>query len=183
MRTFAHKTKPTQHAISSAFTKPSRAFLGQSHQVSSVLRLQRTIGNQAVQRLQAKTEESEANSATSTSLPGFSHDFSRIAVHASAPVAIRPKLTISTPGDSYEQEADRIADAVMRRSDRKFDSSLAVTQSSKNTVVQRECQECEAQHQLKEFEEKRGREEEVVEGHTVSGIQSLRGRFAAPCVL
>jgi hypothetical protein len=57
--------------------------------VNSILHLQRTIGNQAVQRL---LEASAANA------------------HA----AIQPKLTIGTPGDKYEQEADRAAEQVMR---------------------------------------------------------------------
>lgn len=51
-----------------------------------ILRLQRTIGNQAVNRLlQAKT--------------------------------VRAKLAVSQPGDIYEQEANRVADQVMRMPD------------------------------------------------------------------
>ena len=45
--------------------------------------------------------------------PRFVHDFSRIPVHSSAPIGIQPKLRVNTPGDIYEQEADRIADQVM----------------------------------------------------------------------
>lgn len=32
----------------------------------------------------------------------------------SAPITLQPKLTVNTPGDKYEQEADRVADMVMR---------------------------------------------------------------------
>ncbi|HEX3125993.1 MAG TPA: DUF4157 domain-containing protein [Thermoanaerobaculia bacterium] len=42
------------------------------------------------------------------------HDFNRISIYSSAPAGIQPKLTVSTPGDIYEQEADRVADTVMR---------------------------------------------------------------------
>jgi hypothetical protein len=37
-------------------------------------------------------------------------------VHGKSPVTIQPKLTINTPGDAFEQEADRIAEQVMRMS-------------------------------------------------------------------
>jgi hypothetical protein len=61
---------------------------GQSHEVNSILHLQRTIGNQAVQRLlQADAEESAVGSAG--------------------------RLAISKAGDKYEQEADRIAEQVV----------------------------------------------------------------------
>jgi Domain of unknown function (DUF4157) len=39
----------------------------------------------------------------------FGHDFSRLPVQAKAPVGLQAKLTVNTPGDSYEQEADRVA--------------------------------------------------------------------------
>jgi Domain of unknown function (DUF4157) len=48
----------------------------------------------------------------SGSRPGF--DFSRIRVHATALPAIQKKLTVNTPGDSYEQEADRVSQFVMQ---------------------------------------------------------------------
>lgn len=50
--------------------------------------------------------------------PGFDHDFSGIPVRAKTPFVIQPKLTINTPGDEYEQEADRMAADVMRMSKR-----------------------------------------------------------------
>lgn len=61
----------------SNFPRPS------SSPINQVLFLQRTIGNQAVQRL----------FTTGT---------------------IQPKLRIGRPNDIYEQEADRVADEVMR---------------------------------------------------------------------
>ncbi len=63
-----HKTEPSQ-----SMNSP----------VDRILFLQRTIGNQAVQRL--------FNSGT-----------------------IQAKFNIGQPGDIYEQEADRVADQVMR---------------------------------------------------------------------
>ncbi|MBW2738204.1 MAG: hypothetical protein JRE64_05000 [Deltaproteobacteria bacterium] len=57
-----------------------------SSPVDQVMYLQRTIGNQAVQRL--------IKSGT-----------------------LQAKLRIGQPGDKYEQEADRVADEVMRMAD------------------------------------------------------------------
>ena len=58
------------------------------------------MGNQAVlQFLQARDERP---------------DVSQMPVDAAPSITIQPKLTINTPGDSYEQEADHIAEQVMR---------------------------------------------------------------------
>ncbi|HEY9206912.1 MAG TPA: DUF4157 domain-containing protein [Candidatus Methanoperedens sp.] len=70
--------------------------------VDRILFLQRTIGNQAVQRL-IKTG------------------------------ALQAKLRIGQPGDIYEQEADRVAEQVMRTPD---------VSSAKDTRVQRKCLKC-----------------------------------------
>ena len=43
---------------------------------------------------------------------GFVHDFSQISVYPKG--RADTPATVSTPGDKYEQEADRVADAVMR---------------------------------------------------------------------
>jgi len=52
------------------------------------------------------------------SLPGagthFSYDFSKIPVTLNSPYLIQAKLKIGQPDDKYEQEADRMADQVMR---------------------------------------------------------------------
>ncbi len=49
--------------------------------------------------------------------------------HTSKGLAIQAKLTIGQPNDKYEQEADRIADRVMRMPDR--------------AAIQRKCTDCE----------------------------------------
>lgn len=82
MRTFAPEQKENQQTTS-ARSAPGRAGFAQSHEVNSILHLQRMVGNQAVQRL------------------------------AKVPLKIQAKLTVSAPGDRYEQEADQVADAVM----------------------------------------------------------------------
>lgn len=116
MRIFAQKPKATQQTTSAKSTIPGRVQFGQSRDVSSILHLQRTIGNQAVQRLlEANTQDVKGDSTTE--IARFGHDFSRIPLHSIARAGIQPKLTISTPGDIYEQEADQVADQVMRMPD------------------------------------------------------------------
>ena len=71
------------------------------------------IGNQAVQRLlEANTKDVKGDSTAE--IARFDHDFSRKPVYSKASMAIQPKLTISTPGDYGEREADRVAEEVMR---------------------------------------------------------------------
>lgn len=74
MRTFVEKPKVTQQT-----TLANRAHFGQSHDVSSILHLQRTIGNQAVQRmLRTNTEDGKGDS--NATFARFGHDFSKIPV-------------------------------------------------------------------------------------------------------
>lgn len=80
MRTAVHTQTQLPKKISSHPTRSDTTSSGFNHPTSSLLRLQRTLGNQVMQRLQAK-------------------------------------LTVGAPGDIYEQEADRVAEQVMRTPD------------------------------------------------------------------
>ena len=53
---------------------------------------------------------------------------------------IQAKLTVSQPGDRFEQEADRVADTVMRMPDR---ASESVQGAARPPLVQRACAKCE----------------------------------------
>ncbi len=46
--------------------------------------------------------------------PRFGHDFSRVRVHESRRGMIQAKMMVGPPGDRFEQEADRVAESVMR---------------------------------------------------------------------
>ncbi len=114
MRAFAPKQKPVQKTKLAGYLESSRALSVRSHEVSPLLRLQRTIGNQAVQPLlQAKPDGVEVGSDTRATAR-FGHDFSRIPVYARTPARVQTKLTVNSPEDVYEQEADRVTDQVMR---------------------------------------------------------------------
>ena len=56
MHTFAHKRDPAQKSKSQSSARAARAFHQQIREASSIPKLQRTIGNQAVQRLLYKQE-------------------------------------------------------------------------------------------------------------------------------
>ena len=47
--------------------------------------------------------------------PNFHHDFSQVQVHTGAPKRIQAKLIVNQPGDKYEQEAERVAEQIMRQ--------------------------------------------------------------------
>ena len=86
----------------------------QRRDINSIHQIHSMIGNQAVQRLlQANSESLEVEPGT-TAATHFAHDFSRIPVFATPPARIQPKLMVNAPGDMHEQEADRVADQVMR---------------------------------------------------------------------
>lgn len=74
--------------------------------VEKILFLQRTIGNQAVERLIRSG-------------------------------ALRAKLKIGQPGDEYEQEADRVADQVMRMPEQQIPQQVDNSEQTQNNSLQR----------------------------------------------
>ncbi|KAF5418454.1 MAG: protein of unknown function (DUF4157) [Candidatus Methanocomedens sp.] len=82
-RITANSKKPVSIKENLISHKRKTDFQSDSSTVNQILYLQRTIGNQAVQRMVRSG-------------------------------ALQAKLRIGQPGDVYEQEADRVADAVMR---------------------------------------------------------------------
>lgn len=87
----AHQSHPAAVLQRMATQTPSSAL-----DPASILALQRTIGNRAVQRLLAQ----RAQGATTPTQTLSSQ-------------SIQPKLMVGPAGDRYEQEADRVADRVM----------------------------------------------------------------------
>lgn len=83
MRTFTQKPKASQQTTSAKSTLPARTHFGQSREVTSFLHLQRTIGNQAVQRLLQTGAGELGEASSSLASPRFGHDFSRIPVNGS----------------------------------------------------------------------------------------------------
>ncbi len=108
MYTFAQKAKTTQQNTSSKSMMTSRSHFGQSRIVDSNLQLQRTIGNQSLQRLvQSDAEERNAvlNDISSHNA-GHSFNFANTPVLAPKPISVQPKLTFGQANEKYEQELD-----------------------------------------------------------------------------
>lgn len=147
MRTFAEKTKATQQTTSPKTMVPTRPHLRHSHEVKSILQLQRTIGNQAVLRLLRMNAEERNAVLSGTNSPQFGHDFSRIPVTAGP---VQTKLAINKPGDEYEKEADLVAAQVMH-----MPAPAAGIDRKTGLQIQRLCCECENElkHQPLEDEE------------------------------
>jgi hypothetical protein len=98
MRTFAQP----QTFVSSSVAGPELAAPGPDHCAQPLIHLQRPPAHQAGLIVAAASHAG--------------YDFSRIPIHSPTAGAIQTKRVISEPGDPYEQEADRLADQVMRGS-------------------------------------------------------------------
>jgi hypothetical protein len=76
-------------------------------------------------------------STRASSEAAFGHDFSKIPVHATAPVSIQPRLAVSNPEDPYEQEATRKAEEVMRMPDLEAGGFSLKRKKQSRALVQR----------------------------------------------
>ncbi|OEU83691.1 MAG: hypothetical protein BA873_08705 [Desulfobulbaceae bacterium C00003063] len=135
----ARKPETKSENLASCTIKPESSQSSRSP-LEQILFLQRTIGNQAVQRLiKSRTQQA--------------------------------KIRIGQPGDKYEEEGDRVAEAVMRMPE----SMLA---SGGASHIQRACSTCQEEElkrqPIKEEEEELRRqpleeEEEDLQAKTTSG--------------
>jgi hypothetical protein len=145
VRAFAQGPKAARHTPVAESVTPGRDDRGRGCVVSSFLYLQRTTGNQAVQRMvQTDAEDPEAELAGPAS-PRFAHDASRIAKHPHAQGVIQTKLAISELGDSYEREADRVAEHVMHRPKSQLQRKCAC---GSHATAGGECSECDKKKRL-----------------------------------
>lgn len=114
MANFAQKRSASRQSSLPETPASARAPAGQSSVVSSILDLQRTAGNQAV-RLLLQGDDPPADADVTGSLSqhgGGALDMNP--VRTTPAEAIQTKLAIDEPGDVYEQDADRVAEHVMR---------------------------------------------------------------------
>ncbi|HWB25902.1 MAG TPA: DUF4157 domain-containing protein [Chitinophagaceae bacterium] len=82
----------------------------------------------------------------------------------------QPKLSVNTPGDIYEQEADAMADKVMRMADSPFNHDVFFKPA--NNIVHRKCRACEEEEQQVQRKES-GAEETQGADHLDSYVSSL----------
>ncbi len=122
MKSFAQKVEAVQQTRSVTHTAPVRADGGPSHGTNSILQLQRLVGNQAVERLMQRDTAARNTVLLRATRPRFGYNFSQLPVTAGA---IQTKLVMNKPGDTYEQEADRVAEEVMRMQKAPIESACA----------------------------------------------------------
>ena len=114
MLTFALKPKATEQAAPENSPKLGQVYGAQSRDGNSILQLQRTIGNQALQRmLRSNTGELDAVWANTAS-PHLGYDIGPIPASHPVTGATQAKPAIDTPEDEYEREAERVAERGMR---------------------------------------------------------------------
>ena len=92
----------------------------------SIIQLQQTIGNQAVQRIMRSNARNDAIKNWHSN-----------------------KIKVSQPGDVYEQEADRVAEQVMRMS---APNHIGLTVSNEEERIDRKCSACEMKKEEEEEE-------------------------------
>ena len=111
MHAFADKAQPLQHKASSRLKASEMAEHAVSHDTRPAVHLQRMAAHQSEKRNSANHK---ATTATRSA-----RGFSQKPRPAKSSKKIQLKLKVNTPGDIHEQEADRIADHVMRISEPK----------------------------------------------------------------
>ena len=101
-------------------------------------------------------KQQNSSEQSNPTLPFLGHSFGRTSV-----LPIQTKLAIGQPGDKYEQEADQVAEQVMRMPEL---GSVAkrMTLPVHPTSIQRFCSECEEELQRQPMEEAEEEEEENV---------------------
>jgi len=113
------------------------------------------IVSQALSRAKALGKET---CAVSFMEKNHGNRFTSHALHTLSSVRIQPKLVVNTPGDIYEQEADQVAEQVMRMPEQ---GSVAgrIVNPVRPAFIQRICTGCEEELQRQPMKE----EEEVLQ--------------------
>jgi hypothetical protein len=103
MPMFVDKPKATPQTTPANSTIPSRAHPSQGREANSILHLQRTIGNQAVQRVLRSNAEEPQVASTTLASPRFAYGFSRIPVSASQ---VRAPAAPKEPAAPHERDME-----------------------------------------------------------------------------
>jgi hypothetical protein len=107
--------------------------------------------------------------------PRIGFDFSKIPIFSPLLARIQPKLEINVPGDKYEQEADRVAEQVMRMPEPVV-QRMPPTQQPYSFTVQRKCDACAKEEEKETLQAKSaGNTGGIVAPGLAQQIQSTRG--------
>lgn len=125
-----------------------------SVRASRIAQRSRHFGNPVLVRQQTVSNQDAQRFAQSCplALPGPSLCPFGGACHA-CPTRVQAKLTVNQPGDKYEQEADRVAEQVMRMPEPKTLQRAAIDRQTQDIHIQRLCPECEEEVSRQPIEE------------------------------
>ncbi len=108
------------------------------------------------------------------------NNFGNISILPNPSFQLQPKLKINSPGDKYEQEADRVADQVMRISaqtiQRKCEKCIKEEEIQRTPLIslQRKCAKCEEEEEMLQTKS-RGNSTNVASSGLMNQIQNTRG--------
>jgi hypothetical protein len=112
MRTVIPAHDPSQERDPASLATLSQAISKPAFGQHPLLRLQRTIGNQAVLRM--LRDQGHLGGTPPAASSHAAEELTPVQIQAPVAPAIQTKLTVNEPGDEHEQEADRVAEQVMR---------------------------------------------------------------------
>ena len=101
-----------------------------------------------------------------------SFDLSTISILSPSSAKFQPKLNINTPGDKYEQEADRVADQIMQMP-APLHNGTTDTIGNVSSIVQRKCSKCEEEDELQT--KSNGQTTQTVSPALSNQIQNTKG--------
>jgi hypothetical protein len=90
------------------------------------------------------------------------------------PAQVQTKLKIGQPGDKYEQEADPVADQIMRMPERPYDSEPLSNSNYPSTIFLRRCSSCHTP-----IPEEEMRQERTIPGCSIANAPHLGRRINA----
>ncbi len=126
--------------------------------------------------------QNAANSGEENPNPRYSgvQNFANISILPSHRFRLQPKLKINPSNDKYEQEADRVAEQVMRMPEQKLQHKCAKCrkeeeiQSTSGVKIQRKCTKCEEEEEMLQTKSK-GNSPNMASSALMNQIQHTRG--------
>ena len=91
--------------------------------------------------------------------------------------ALQAKLKIGQPGDIYEQEADRVAEQVMRIAEPQVSNETKVSNPAQNNPIQRKCPGCNKGTKIVKEEEEEKLQKKEASGSTPECHPGIRIQY------
>src|SRR5450759_5985845 len=93
--------------------------------------------------------------------------------------AFQAKLRLGQPGDIYEQEADRVAEQVIRMPEPQVSNEIEVSNPAHNNSIQRKCPGCKKGAKIEKEEEEEKLQKKEASGSTPEVTPELESNISA----